>query len=129
MQPLARRQAGELVLRRQLCHRHRPRGQGGDALFREITRGDEGDALADEDAQAHIAGFGAFHVFQSAQAIGNAGRDVFDEQGVGGIGAGGLSGADQVMQEVLRIGFGCHGSYLARRPPERKPLRTQAAEA
>ena len=59
--------------------------------------------------------FGAFDIFELAEAVGHAGRDVFDDERVGGIGAGFLGRGDQAVQKVLRVGlFGrVHGPYLA----------------
>ena len=108
---LGRRQAGELVFRRQPRHGQGAAGQGGQRLGGEIGGGDEGHPLADKDAQAQIGAFAAFDIFQFAQPVGDAGGDIFHQQGVGGVGAGLFGGIEQGCENGLGIAvvmtFGC----------------------
>ena len=79
-QKFGRRKAGEFVLRRQPRHRQRARRQRRHRLVGKIAGGDEGDAMADKNAQAQIGAFAAFDIFQPAQPVGNAGGDILDQQ-------------------------------------------------
>ena len=102
-QTIGGRQTGEFVLRRQPRHGQGAAGQGGQRVGGEIGRGDERHLLADEDAQAQIGAFAAFHIFQLAQAIGDAGGDILHQQGVGGIGAGFFGGIEQGGEKGLGV--------------------------
>ncbi len=102
-QHLARREACVLVFRREPRHRHRPFRKGRERVFREVARRDEGDALSDEDAQAQIVTLRALDILELAKAVGDAGRHAFDEQPVGGVGAGGFRGADQRVEDFLGV--------------------------
>ena len=105
-QQVCRRQAGEFVLRRQARHRQGAAGQGGNGIGGKIGGGDKGDPLADENAQAQIVAFAAFDIFQIAQPVGDAGGELFHQQGVGGVGAGLFGGVEQGLKQNLRIAVG-----------------------
>ena len=64
-----------------------------------VVGGDDGLALADDDAQAEIEALGAFELFDLAQTLAVRQRDAVDQHGVGLIGAGALGAADEVAQE------------------------------
>ena len=111
-QPLARRQSGKFVLGRQFRHPNRAFGKRAHTLFGEVGGRDERNLPADKDAQAKIVGFRAFDVFELAEPVGYACRNILDEQGVGRIGTGGARRTDEVMEQILGIGFCDHGGFL-----------------
>ncbi len=68
--------------------------------------------LADKDAQAQIVAFGPLDIFQLAQTVGDAGRDAFDIEGIGGVGAGAFCAIQQGGKDFFGVAFGGHVSPM-----------------
>ena len=86
-QPVARREAGELVLRRELGHGDRARRQLAQCGVGKIGRGHERHLTADKNAKPEVGGLRAADILELAQAIGDADGDVLELDGIGGVGA------------------------------------------
>ncbi len=103
---LGQGQAGVTVLR------HRPGDAQGmldqpiEAGGIELAGGDDRLALTHEHAQAQIVAFGALDLLELAQALGHGQRPALDQQRVGGIGAGRLGAAQEVVEQVGRAVHG-----------------------
>ena len=89
-QQLFRRDAADRVFRHCAGHVDGTLGQDLERLGREIGRGDEGLALADEDTQAQVAALAAFELLAGTEALRDRDRLAMDVEGVGRIGAGGI---------------------------------------
>ncbi len=117
-QPVLRREAGVGVFGGEARHGHGAFEQLGAALGRDVGAGDGGLALADEHAQAEIAGLLALDLLQLTEPDADGKGLAFAHHGLGRVGPGLQGPADQVMQQIF-----VHGAIWGRRGPCRKSAR------
>jgi len=99
---------GEAVDRRGTGHGHGARRQFVERGISEVARSDRGGGPADENPEADMFGFGAFDVFQRAEADADALRGTGEIDRVTGIGAGTARPFDQGLATRLCILRGQH---------------------
>ena len=96
--------AGELVLGRDLRHRHRALGERRDVAG-DIVGRDHRGAAADKHAQADVVAFGALRFLDRAFAHADIQRHRAHRDRVGGIGAGAARGGHEPLGEIGKRGL------------------------
>ena len=99
-QQFFRREAANRVFRHGARHVDGAAGQFPQRGGVEVGRGDEGLALAHEDAQPEIAALAALQLLALAQPLRHRDRLAVDVERVGRVGAVGLRPLQQVAQEI-----------------------------
>ena len=97
-------EARELVLGRDLRHRHRALGERRDVARDVVGRHHRG-AAADEHAQTDVVALGALGLIDRAFAHADAQRHRAHRDRVGGIGAGAARGGDETLGEIGQSGL------------------------
>ncbi len=91
--------AGELVLGRDLRHRHRALGERRD-VARDVVGRDHRGAAADEHAQPDVVAFGALRLLDGAFAHADVQRHRAHRHRIGGIGAGAARGGHETLGKI-----------------------------
>ncbi len=93
-------------------------GKFGQRRLAAVSRGNDGLALADEDAQTDIAAFGALDLLGLAEAEGDREGGAFDHHRVGGVGAGLLGLAQQGVEGGKQLGVRHNSAHFQIGLPE-----------
>jgi hypothetical protein len=104
-------QAAVGVLGHGARHGQRARHQLVQRPARGIGRGHEGLMLAEQHAQADVLALLAFQALERAQAPGMGERDRIEHHRIGGLGAGRLGAAEQVVEQVEGFSVCGHPIY------------------